>query len=166
MCDIACVPLLTSIALSFTHQQDISRLQIEKKEAESAGKSFYEQYKNLQKSSKANESSLLMEIEQDLSIAQSECKKSREEADTLATQVTQLQGELERQSNAASEETTGTQQSLTDAQTALASSTADVMQLQTQLQDRDAQLADLHKGQLEAAEVSRHTPYPLTYNMT
>lgn len=75
------------VIVIYTLLQDVSRLQIEKKEAESAGKAFYEQYKDLQKSSKDNEGALLAEVQQDLSQAHSEFKASQEEAEGLRAQV-------------------------------------------------------------------------------
>jgi chromosome segregation ATPase len=142
----------------------VSRLQIEKKEAESAGKSFYEQFKDLQKSSKANESALLVEVEQDLSIARSECKRSEEEAEALRARVEQLESDLRTQTGAASESSAGTLASLATTQAELASSEKEARELRARLEEREGALRgarevaealqqDMQRGQSEAAEV-------------
>ena len=117
---------------------------MEKKEAENAGKSFYQQLKELQESSKANESALLVEIEQDLSIARSECKKKQNEADELRTQVSQLESELLKQTQSNSVESADNQEILEKLQSELSRKDGEVLEIRAQL--------DTMEGKLKSAE--------------
>lgn len=128
--------------------KDVSRLQIEKKEAEAAGKSFFEQYKELKKSSQANESALLVEMEQDLSVAQLDCKQSKETAADLEKQVAKLQAELQQQTSVANEDSEASQeqqQVLSTLQSELCTSQDKVNDLQSQLELKENELSDVQK---------------------
>jgi chromosome segregation ATPase len=148
--------------------QDVSRLQIEKKEAEAAGKSFFEQYKELKKASQANESALLVEVEQDLSAAQMDYKKSQETVAKLEEQVAKLQAELQVQSAEAikgSTENVEVQQQLAKLQSELDRSKEEVNELHARITSKDDELAkareaaeslehDIKSGKSESDEVS------------
>ena len=108
-----------------------------------------------------------MEMEQDLSVAQSDCKRSQGVSADLQEQVEKLQAELQTLGSSADKGSEQTQAEVAKVQGELASSQEDASRFQAQLEEKEQELKEalaaanalqqgIEKGQCAAEDVMHY----------